>query len=115
MSEIILTLLPKYFNKIKKGEKIYEVRLKKDKYNDIKINDIIIFLKKPDLKEKIKTKVNDIILYKSFNEMVDSLPFDLLGFKGYEKNEIIKVYKNIYPDNKEEEIYGIIVFKISLI
>ena len=29
MSEIILTLLPKYFNKIKKGEKIYEVRLKK--------------------------------------------------------------------------------------
>jgi len=115
MSEIILTLLPKYFNKIKKGEKIYEVRLKKDKYNDIKINDIIIFLKKPDLKEKIKTKVNDIILYKSFNEMIDSLPIDLLGFKGYEKEEIIKVYKDIYPDNKEEEIYGIIVFKIFLV
>ena len=115
MSEILLTLLPKYFDKIKQGEKIYEVRLKKDKYNDIKINDIIIFLKKPDLKEKIKTKVNEIIFYKSFNQMVNSLPIDLLGFKGYEKDEIIKVCKDIYPDDKEEEIYGIIVFKISLI
>ena len=47
--------------------------------------------------------------------MIDSLPIDLLGFKGYENEEIIKVYKDIYPDNKEEEIYGIIVFKIFLV
>ena len=111
MSEIILTLLPKYFNKIKKGEKIYEVRLKKDKYNDIKINDIIIFLKKPDLKEKIKTKVNDIILYKSFNEMIDSLPIDLLGFKGYEKEEIIKVYKIYILIIKKKKFMALLCLK----
>ena len=43
-----MTLLPEYFDKIKKGEKIYEVRLNKNKYKDIKINDFITFNKKPD-------------------------------------------------------------------
>ena len=61
-----MTLLPEYFDKIKKGEKIYEVRLNKNKYKDIKINDFITFNKKPDLIEFIVTKVDDILYFTTF-------------------------------------------------
>ena len=40
-----MTFLPEYFDKIKKGEKIYEVRLNKNKYKDIKINDLLLLIK----------------------------------------------------------------------
>ena len=69
--------------KIKKGEKIYEVRLNKNKYKDIKINDFITFNKKPDLIEFIETKVDDILYFTTFNEMVNSLSKELIGFKNY--------------------------------
>ena len=83
MSKFSMTLLPEYFDKIKKGEKIYEVRLNKNKYKDIKINDFITFNKKPDLIEFIVTKVDDILYFTTFNEMVNSLSKELIGFKNY--------------------------------
>ena len=83
MSKFSMTFLPEYFDKIKKGEKIYEVRLNKNKYKDIKINDFIIFNNKPDLIEFIVTKVDDILYFTTFNEMVNSLSKELIGFKNY--------------------------------
>ena len=98
MSKFSMTFLPDYFDKkkkkkIKKGEKIYEVRLNKNKYKDIKINDFITFNKKPDLIEFIETKVDDILYFTTFNEMVNSLSKDLIGFKYHSKNEIVNIYK----------------------
>ena len=115
MSKFSMTLLPEYFDKIKKGEKIYEVRLNKNKYKDIKINDFITFNKKPDLNEFIETKVDDILYFSTFNEMINSLYKELIGFKNHSKNEIINVYKEIYPNEKEEKEFGIVVYKIFII
>ena len=47
--------------------------------------------------------------------MVNSLSKDLIGFKNHSKNEIVNVYKEIYPNEKEEKEFGIVVYKISII
>ena len=93
MSKFFMTFLPEYFDKIKKGEKIYEVRLNKNKYKDIKINDFIIFNNKPDLIEFIVTKVDDILYFTTFNEMVNSLSKDLIGLKNYSKKKLLMYIK----------------------
>jgi hypothetical protein len=43
--------------------------------------------------------------------MVNSLSKELIGFKNYSKNEIINVYKEIYPNDKEEKEFRIVVYK----
>ncbi len=88
-----MTLLPEYFEKIKKGEKRYEVRLNKNKYKDIKINDFITFNKKPDLIEFIETKVDDILYFTTFNEMVNSLSKYLLDLKIIQKMKLLMYIK----------------------
>jgi ASC-1-like (ASCH) protein len=47
--------------------------------------------------------------------MVNSLSKELIGFKNYSKNEIINIYKEIYPNDKEEKEFGIVFYKISII
>lgn len=49
-----------YFDKIKTGEKIYEIRLNDEKRKLINVGDVLIFNKEPELKEKIATEVKAI-------------------------------------------------------
>ena len=113
--EYNMTLLPEYFDLIKTGKKIYEIRLNKNKKNYIKINDYIIFSKRPDLKEKIKVIVEKIDLFPTFLEMINKLNKNEIGFKNKSNEEIIKIYKDIYPNEEEEKNYGVIAYKIKLI
>lgn len=38
-----------YFDKIKSGEKIYEIRLNDERRKDLKVGDTIVFKKEPEL------------------------------------------------------------------
>ncbi|MCQ2818755.1 MAG: ASCH domain-containing protein [archaeon] len=115
MTEYNMSLLPKYFDLISNGTKIYEVRLSKDGKEKVKPNDIIIFKRRPEMEKEIKTKVEEIFLFKSFKEAINAFPKDTLGFKDYKEEDILRVYKEIYPNEEEEIKYGIIVYKLSLI
>ena len=72
---------------------------------------LLLLIKKTDLIEFILTKVEDILYFTTFNEMVNSLSKELIEFKNYSKNEIINIYKEIYPNDKEEKEFGIVVYK----
>ena len=113
--EYNMTLLPEYFDLIKNGIKIYEIRLNKNEKKNIKINDYIIFSKRPDLKEKIKVIVEKIDLFPTFLEMINKLNKNEIGFKNKSNEEIIKIYKDIYPNEEEEKNYGVIAYKIKII
>lgn len=111
--EYEMKLKPVYFEKIKAGEKIYEIRLNDEKRQLLKIGDTLLFKKEPDLTESLQTIIVDLIYFKSFSEMLETLPADKIGFKDYSKQEIENVYHKFY--SVEDELkYGVVAIKLKI-
>ncbi|WP_052659336.1 ASCH domain-containing protein [Bacillus alveayuensis] len=62
-------LYKRAFDSIKKGKKIYEIRLNDEKRRKIRVDDVIEFTKVPEMDEKIKVKVLELRHYPTFAEM----------------------------------------------
>ena len=102
-----------YFDKIKSGEKIYEVRLNDEKRKLINVGDFILFKREPELREEIKAQVKDLIYFKSFNELVGSLPLSKVGFDKYIKSAVVDIYRQFYNEQDENK-YGVVAIKIEI-
>ncbi len=103
-----------YYNLIKKGEKIYEIRLNDEKRQILDVGDMLVFEKEPNLDEKLNTVIEDLIYFKSFNEMLNCLPLEKVGFKNSSINEVEKVYRQFYTIDDEKK-YGIVAIKVKTI
>lgn len=107
-----MKLRPIYFDKIKNGEKIYEIRLNDEKRKDIDVGDIIIFKKEPELKELLVTIVKDLVYFKTFNEMLNTLPIKKIGFENESPKEIEEIYYSFYSKENESK-YGVVAIKVE--
>ncbi len=105
---------PTFFDKIKAGEKIYEMRLNDEKRQKIKVGDEITFKKEPDLTETITTQVLELVKFKSLEEMANSLPLNEVGFHKLNASEVVEVYHHFYT-TEEEKKYGVLAIKIKAI
>ena len=103
-----------YFNKIKNGSKVYEIRLNDEKRKIINVGDIIIFKKEPELTETLQTVVKDLVYFKSFKEMVDTLPLEKIGFENLSKDEVESIYYGFYSIENELK-YGVVAIKVELL
>ncbi len=103
-----------YFDKIKKGQKIYEIRLNDEKRRIIDVGDVIVFKREPELKESIETIVEDLIYFDSFKEMIDTLPLFKVGFENVSKKEVEDIYHSFYSVENESK-YGVVAIKVKLI
>ena len=103
-----------YFNKIKNGSKVYEIRLNDEKRKIINVGDIIIFKKEPELTETLQTVVKDLVYFKSFKEMVDTLPLEKIGFENLSKDEVESIYHGFYSSENELK-YGVVAIKVELL
>lgn len=83
-----------YFNKIKSGEKIYEIRLNDEKRRLIDVGDVLVLKKEPELDEELVTEVKDLIYFQSFDEMVNTLPIKKIGFENMDKESVKKFIIN---------------------
>lgn len=101
-----------YFNMIKSGEKIYEIRLNDEKRRMIGVGDVIVFKKEPDLTESLQTIVEDLIYFDTFSEMINTLPLDKIGFAGDSKQNVEDVYHSFYSE-LEELKYGVVAIKVK--
>lgn len=109
-----MKLKDKYFNLIKDGKKIYEIRLNDEKRQQINVGDIVVFKKEPNLVEKIDTIVNDLIHFKSFEEMANALPFEKVGFLNRTVEEVVDAYHEFYSEEDEKK-YGIVAIKVNVL
>lgn len=107
-----MKLQSKYFDKIKSGEKIYEVRLNDEKRKNIDVGDTIIFSREADLKEKIMTSVQDLLYFASFEEMAKTLPSKDIGLENMDIKSIINTYHTFYSLENEKK-YGVVGIKIK--
>lgn len=95
-------IMEEYFNKISSGEKTYEIRLYDEKRKSIKRGDMIIF--QCDKKET-RTYVDNLLIFSTFEEMLNSLSVKKLGFST--KARALKVYNQIYPNKKALKVLAI--------
>ncbi len=102
-----------YFNKIKNGSKIYEIRLNDEKRSIIDVGDLIEFKKEPELSETLLTEVKDLVYFESFEEMAKTLPLEKIGFENETIQETIDVYHQFYSVEDEQK-YGVVAIKVQV-
>lgn len=106
-----MKLQPGPFNKIKSGQKIIESRLYDDKRRQIHIGDTITFSRNPDLKESISVKVVGLLIYISFDLLMNDFPAS--NFGGNSKKELLDEIHRIYPESEVKQ-YGVLGIRIVL-
>ena len=110
----ILKLQPKFFDFIKDGTKRIEVRLFDEKRQQININDIIEFKREPEQIDSLKVKVIGLLKYRSFEDLFEDFPIEILADNSMTKNELLNVLEEFYTPEKQEK-YGVLGIKIAKI
>ena len=109
-----MKLQPEYYNFILNGTKRIEIRLFDEKRQQIKIGDIIKFLKEPDLNESFNAKVTGLLRYNSFEDMFKDFDISILSDKSMTKEQLIAVLEQFYTKEKQEQ-YGVLGIRIELL
>lgn len=108
-----MKLQPEYYNFILNGTKRIEIRLFDEKRQQIKIGDVIKFLKEPELNESFNAKVIGLLRYNSFEEMFKDFDISILSDMSMTKDELISVLEQFYTKEKQEK-YGVLGIRIEL-
>ena len=111
---VIMKLQPEFFEKIKNGEKTYEIRLNDEKRQQINIGDIVVFKKEPDCYEGVVCKVLEKRFFPNFAQMSQVMSLKDLGFDGKNAEQVEQILYTYYS-SEEEQMYGVVVMKIQVI
>lgn len=109
-----MKLQPEYYNFILNGTKRIEIRLYDEKRQQIKIGNVIKFLKEPELNDSFNAKVVGLLRYNSFEEMFKDFDISILSDESMTKDELISVLEQFYTKEKQEK-YGVLGIRIELI
>lgn len=107
-------LKKEYYDKIKNGDKVIELRLNDQKRQLMKIGDIIRFGLEPDREEFIEAKIVGLLKYRDFASLLEDIPVNLLGFAGMSKEEALTLLNEFYS-SRDEKRYGVVGIRIELI
>ena len=108
-----MKLKPQYFDLIKCGKKIYEIRLNDDKRQQMEIGDSLIFKREPEMIELLNTTIENLIYFDTFEEMLQTLSPEQIGFENSIKSEILDLYYRFYT-KEEEKKYGVVAIKVKM-
>ena len=101
-----------YFEKIKSGTKIYEIRLNDSKRQQIKAGDLILFRKITNLDENLLVSVEKLLHFDSFSQMLKALPKKEIGFENETEKEIENVFHTFYSPQDEQK-FGVVAIKVK--
>lgn len=109
-----MKLQPKPIQMIKDGIKTIELRLFDEKRKKVKIGDTILFTNTENDNDILKVKVNEIYIFKSFEELYQNLPLLECGYTkeniaGAEPKDMEQYYSKV-----QQRKYGVVGFKIEL-
>ncbi len=107
---VVMNLSEKYFELLNYELKDIEVRLLDEKRAKLKVGDTITFQNSKDI---INTKILNLMVYKSFEELIDSVPTKRIGLSSTNADALKELY-SIYPKDKLEG-YKILAIEIKKI
>lgn len=108
-----MKLQPEYYNYMKTGTKIIELRLNDEKRQLIEVGDKITFFKEPNLDESFVATVTELLHYSSFTELFNDFDISLLADKSMTKQELLATLEKFYTPEKQAK-YGVLGIKIKL-
>lgn len=107
-----------YYEYIRDGVKTYELRVYDEKRQKMKVGDEWLFKHNDEPKlPKIRTKITDKKIYKSFDEAIDETRHENLLPNVKSKHDAIKIYNAFDNGNyeKDAKLYGVVRFTIEMI
>lgn len=107
-----MKLNPAPFEKIKSGEKIYELRLYDERRKAIRVGDMIEFTK-TDGSDKLTAEVIELIVFDSFAELYGSLPLNKCGYDDPDKADPADMEQ--YYTKEQQKNCGVVAIKIKVI
>ena len=110
--EMIIHLDSDVFETVDKGFKNVEGRVNDEKRQKLKVGDKLIFLKRPDDKEKVEAIVEELAYYKDFQEMIKNYTMKEIYLEEYSKDYYIDLIKRFYSD-EEINKYGVVAIKFK--
>lgn len=113
MNTFELRLNEKPFNSIKNGTKKIEMRLLDEKRQQYQIGDVLIFKKRPEEIETIKTKIINLHKVASFKDLYEMFDKSILGYEKDEQAHFSDM-EEFYPVD-EQKLYGVVGIEIELI
>lgn len=108
-----MKLRPEYYNYILNGTKKIELRLNDEKRSIIKLGDTITFKKEPELLESFNCEVTALLNYKSFEELFNDFPIEILADSSMTKEELLNTLEEFYTKEKQTK-YNVLGIKIKL-
>jgi len=109
-----MKLQPEYFDLIKSGIKTIEVRLCDEKRKLLKLGDVVKFIKEPRKIETLMAKVVELNCFRSFKELLKVVNVKDIGFDGWSKEEVVKLYRKFYSSSEELK-YGVLAIKLNVL
>lgn len=112
--EHIMKLNENAFERIKSGKKKREYRINDAKRQQIRVGDIIVFQKLPELKENIKVKVINIDQYVDLEDAITKhFEEDFRERHSSIEETINSFYEKGYYTEEEVKENGVVVFEIK--
>lgn len=101
----------KDFDRLKDGSKVWEIRLNDEKRKGIRIGDEIVFMRRPELEERLPMIVEEKRLYSDVQRLLDKVPLSEIAAPEMTEVEWIQSFMTHY---RPEELvqYGIAAFKV---
>ena len=102
----------KYYNLLKSGKKVVELRLFDEKRQQIKIGDEIVFSNLSDTNDSFVARVINLYRAESFDKLCQIITPAQAGFTS--KEELITVLQEFYPPDSQQK-YGVLGIEIQKI
>lgn len=113
--EHIMWLNPSPFQMIKDGTKTIELRLYDEKRQKIQVGDTICFINTSNESNILRTIVEKIYIFKSFEELYQHLPLLACGYTESNINTASPEDMMEYYPLEKQKCYGVIGIQIALV
>lgn len=110
-----MRLEPAPFQKIKSGTKTIELRLYDEKRQKIQVGDTIYFVNTSNENDSLRTVVEKIYIFKSFEELYLHLPLLACGYTESDINTASPEDMTKYYPLEKQKRYGVVGIQIKLV
>ena len=112
---LTMRLTPEPFDMIRRGEKKIELRLYDDKRRKVRIGDTIIFESTENASDTLETKVTDLYVFDSFEELYNNLPLTECGYTLSNIGTASPKDMKVYYSEEEQRKYGVVGIRVEII
>lgn len=115
MERHTMKLQPSPMKMIREGKKTIELRLYDKKRKKIAVGDIIKFVNAQDITDTLCVAVKELFVFDSFEELYKNLPLLECGYTQDNVDTASPCDMELYYSKQEQNKYGVIGIKISVI